>query len=402
MFKVTLENQRKIKYILAFLAIVIVVISVYFSSKLANDMAEEEQKRIGLWAEATLQLTTDENTDLVFILRVIQENNTIPGIIATEDGEVLMYRNVKHVPEDNTKDEYLQKKLKQFGKVHNPIPFVLDEDTNLYLYYDDSDLQKRLAYYPYIQWSVITVFFGILFFVFTSAKKSEQDRVWVGLSRETAHQLGTPISSLLAWVEILKTKGVEIELLPEMEKDVNRLRTIAERFSKIGSKPDMEKVCFNDVLDNALSYMRKRTSNKVRISCVYEKQRPMYICLNTPLFEWVIENLSKNAIDAMDGEGAINILVADTEDKIYVDIQDTGKGIPKSKQKTVFNPGYTTKKRGWGLGLSLVKRIIEEYHEGKIFVKRSEVNKGTTFRIILNKNLKCKEEENKRRKKNYN
>jgi signal transduction histidine kinase len=391
MFKVTLENQLKIKYILSFLAMVIIVISVYFSSKLAKDMAEEEQKRIELWAEATLRLTTDENTDLAFILKVIQENNTIPGIIATEDGEILMHRNVKNVPDDNTGEKYLQKQIKQFSKAHTPIAFALDEDTDLYLYYDDSTLQKKLAYYPYIQWSVIVVFSGVLFLVFTSAKKSEQDRVWVGLSKETAHQLGTPISSLLAWVEILKSKNVEPDLLPEMEKDVNRLRTIAERFSKIGSKPDMENVCFNDVLANALNYMKKRTSNKVRISCVYEKQRPIYVCLNTPLFEWVIENLSKNAIDAMDGEGEINILVADTEDKVYVDIQDTGKGIPKSKQKTVFNPGYTTKKRGWGLGLSLVKRIIEEYHEGKIFVKRSEINKGTTFRIILNKKLRCKD-----------
>ncbi len=243
---------------------------------------------------------------------------------------------------------------------------------------------KQLAYYPYVQWSVIAVFFAILFLVFTNAKKSEQDRVWVGLSKETAHQLGTPISSLLAWVEILKNQNVEPTLLPEMEKDVNRLRTIAERFSKIGSKPEKEEVLLNSVLDNALAYMQKRTSSKVLISSVYNVQKPIYLHVNVPLFEWVIENLCKNAIDAMEGEGKINISVTENNGRVYIDVQDTGKGIPKSKYKTVFKPGYTTKKRGWGLGLSLVKRIIEEYHGGKIFVKKSEQNKGTTFRIVLN------------------
>ena len=379
------ENQRSIKYILTFIAAMIVALSMYYSNRLAEDMSKEEQKKIELWAEATrLLVTVDDNADISFIMRVIEENTTIPVItviIVNGQGDLYEHRNVK-IPEENA-EAYLQKKVREWKSIHEPIEIALDEDTMLFLYYDNSILLKQLEYYPYIQWSVIAVFFVILFLVFSSVKKSEEDRVWVGLSKETAHQLGTPISSLLAWVEILKSKNAAPELMPEMEKDVNRLRTIAERFSKIGSRPEKEKVSLNKVLDNALAYMQKRTSNKVRISYVYEMQKPIYLRLNVPLFEWVIENLCKNAIDAMEGEGEINIHVSESNKRVYIDVQDTGKGIPKSKYKTVFKPGYTTKKRGWGLGLSLVKRIIEEYHGGKIFVKKSEPNKGTTFRIVL-------------------
>ncbi len=356
---------------------------MYYSNRLANDMAQEERQRIELWAEATrLQFVVNDNDGLAFISRVINENTTIPVIVADEQNDVVISRNVE-IPTGNS-GEFFQEKINEWKKIHEPIKISLDEDTQYYFYYDDSTLLKQLAYYPYVQWSVIAVFLAILFFVFTNAKKSEQDRVWVGLSKETAHQLGTPISSLLAWMEILKSQNVEPALLPEMEKDVNRLRTIAERFSKIGSKPEKEEILLNKVLDNALAYMQKRTSNKVRISSIYNVQQPIYLHLNVPLFEWVIENLCKNAIDAMEGEGKINISVTENNERVYIDVQDTGKGIPKSKYKTVFKPGYTTKKRGWGLGLSLVKRIIEEYHGGKIFVKKSEQNKGTTFRIILN------------------
>ena len=377
------EHQRIVKYVLAFIAAIIVVFSMYYSNRIASDMAQEERRRIELWAEATrLQFIVNDNDGLAFITRVINENTTIPVIVADAQGDVVIYRNVE-APDENS-DEFFRKKINEWRKIREPIKISLDEDTDYYFYYDDSTLLKQLSYYPYVQWSVIAVFFAILFFVFTSAKKSEQDRVWVGLSKETAHQLGTPISSLLAWVEILKSQNVEPTLIPEMEKDVNRLRTIAERFSKIGSKPEKEEVSLNKVLDNALAYMQKRTSSKVQISCVYNVPNPIYLHLNIPLFEWVIENLCKNAIDAMEGEGQINISVTENNERVYIDVQDTGKGISKSKYKTVFNPGYTTKKRGWGLGLSLVKRIVEEYHGGKIFVKKSEQNKGTTFRIILN------------------
>ncbi len=377
------EHQQIAKYIFAFIAAIIVLFSMYYSNRLANDMAQEERRRIELWAEATrLQFIVNDNDGLAFISRVIQENTSIPVIVADAQDDIFSSRNVE-IPAENS-EEILRKKINEWKKIRKPIEISLDEDTIYYFYYDDSILLKRLAYYPYVQWSVIAIFFTILFLVFSNAKKSEQDRVWVGLSKETAHQLGTPISSLLAWVEILKSQNIEPALIPEMEKDVNRLRTIAERFSKIGSKPEMEEVSLNKVLDNALAYMQKRTSSKVHISCIYKVPEEIYLSLNIPLFEWVIENLCKNAIDAMEGEGEININVAGNNKRVYIDVQDTGKGIPKSRYKTIFNPGYTTKKRGWGLGLSLVKRIIEEYHGGKIFVKKSEINKGTTFRIILN------------------
>jgi signal transduction histidine kinase len=231
---------------------------------------------------------------------------------------------------------------------------------------------------------VIVIFLLVAFFAFSGTKKAEQNQVWVGLSKETAHQLGTPISSLLAWVDLLKMRHEEDKLIGDMEKDVNRLRIIAERFSKIGSKPDLQLVSLNETLTNAVQYMSNRSSQKVVIQCHFENDDPVLLKLNVPLFEWVIENLCKNAIDAMDGIGRIDITVFSKSDEVFIDVKDTGKGMDKRKYKVVFTPGFTTKKRGWGLGLSLAKRIIEEYHGGKIFVKQSELNVGTVFRIIFN------------------
>jgi signal transduction histidine kinase len=245
---------------------------------------------------------------------------------------------------------------------------------------------KQLYYFPYVQLGVIFVFLLVAFFAFSGTKRAEQNQVWVGLSKETAHQLGTPISSLLAWVDLLKMRHSEDNLIGEMEKDVNRLRIIAERFSKIGSKPDLNVVSLNETLTNAVTYMANRTSQKVAIECHFPTDEDVFISLNIPLFEWVIENLCKNAIDAMDGIGRIDITIIKRNDEVLIDVKDTGKGIDKSKYKVVFTPGFTTKKRGWGLGLSLAKRIIEEYHGGKIFVKHSELNIGTTFRIQLKVN----------------
>ncbi|MBQ1969814.1 MAG: HAMP domain-containing sensor histidine kinase [Paludibacteraceae bacterium] len=390
--KITFDNFQKIKYAFTSVAVVIVCLSVYFTNQLINDMAEEESRKMELWAEATRKIVSDdETTDYSFVLKVIADNTTIPVIVADQNGEVTQYRNIDLEGKDTV--SCLMELIGDFRDAHEPIEIVLDESTSQFLYYDDSVLLKKLLYYPYIQWGVIVLFFLILFFVFASAKKAEQDRVWVGLSKETAHQLGTPISSLMAWVELLKSKGVEPQLMPEMENDVNRLSTIAERFSKIGSKPELELISLDDVLDGALAYMDRRTSSRVTISDEYKVQRPVKLMLNVPLFEWVIENLCKNAIDAMEGKGAINVVVSDCGDKICIDVSDTGKGIPRSKFGTVFNPGYTTKKRGWGVGLSLVKRIVESYHEGKIFVKRSEINKGTTFRILLPKRMNSKASE---------
>lgn len=386
--KFGLDNQKNIKYIFSIIAVMIVGLSVYYSNHLAKEMAQEEKQRINLWAEATRRLiSANEVSDISFLMEVIKGNTTIPVLIADEEGTVIDHRNLGISEEsdmDSGKTErFLAQKLAEFKSEETVIPIQIDEETQHFLYYGKSTILNKLEYYPYVQWCIIVAFFIVLFFVFASAKRSEQNRVWVGLSKETAHQLGTPISSLLAWVEILKSQGVDQSLMDEMEKDVNRLRTIAERFSKIGSKAELTQVALNDILDNALAYMRKRTSNKVLITCQYAEGQSYHVSINQPLFEWVIENLCKNAIDAMEGEGKITVNVSQNNSKVFIDVSDTGKGIPKSKFETVFNPGFTTKKRGWGLGLSLVRRIVEEYHKGKIFVKHSEINVGTTFRITL-------------------
>ena len=382
--KTSFDNLKKIKYIFSSIALLIVGVSMYYTHLLTKEMAQEERQRISLWAEATHRLVTDtDESDLAFLMKVIEGNTNIPVLVVDETGNVTVHRNIE-VPEENS-EEFLRAMAKKFQRENRPIEITIDENVKHHLYYGNSTMLNKLEYYPYIQWGIILAFFAIIFFVFASAKRSEQNRVWVGLSKETAHQLGTPISSLLAWVEILKEENVNPDLMTEMEKDVNRLRTIAERFSKIGSKPELSPISIEPILQNSLSYMRKRTSNKVQITYQSKSEEPIVVALNQPLFEWVIENLCKNAIDAMEGEGHINVDVFQEKEKVIIDVSDTGKGIPKSKFETVFSPGFTTKKRGWGLGLSLVKRIIEEYHKGKIFVKHSEIDKGTTFRIILNR-----------------
>ncbi|MBP5481411.1 MAG: HAMP domain-containing histidine kinase [Paludibacteraceae bacterium] len=385
--KTSFDNLKKIKYIFSSIALLIVGLSMYYTHLLTKEMAQEERQRISLWAEATHRLVTDtDESDLAFLMKVIEGNTNIPVLVVDETGNVTVHRNIE-VPEENS-EEFLREMAKKFQRENQPIEITIDENIQHHLYYGNSTMLNKLEYYPYIQWGIILAFFAIIFFVFASAKRSEQNRVWVGLSKETAHQLGTPISSLLAWVEILKEEKVNPDLMSEMEKDVNRLRTIAERFSKIGSKPELSPISIEPILQNSLSYMRKRTSNKVQITYQSKSEEPIVVALNQPLFEWVIENLCKNAIDAMEGEGHINVEVSQEKEKVIIDVSDTGKGIPKSKFDAVFSPGFTTKKRGWGLGLSLVKRIIEEYHKGKIFVKHSEIDKGTTFRIILNKDIK--------------
>jgi len=362
--------------------IAIILISTLFTNRLAGKLALEEQKKIEIWAEATRQLVLpDGASNIEFTLSIIEDNTTIPVIIVDENDNMLQSRNFKE-PKKNI-DEFYKKEIQRLKKSHEPIVIKINDNTSQYIYYDDSLLLKQLYYFPYIQFGVIVIFLLIAFFAFSSTKKAEQNRVWVGLSKETAHQLGTPISSLLAWVDILKNRHEEDKLIGEMAKDVNRLRIIAERFSKIGSVPDLQVVSLNDTLTNAVQYITNRTSQKVIIETHFEEDNTLFTKLNIPLFEWVIENLCKNAIDAMDGIGRIDIFVKQKEKELFIDVKDTGKGIERGKFKTVFSPGFTTKKRGWGLGLSLAKRIIEEYHGGKIFVKQSEINQGTTFRIIL-------------------
>ena len=375
------ELTRHLKLVFIVIAAAIILASTYFTNRLANSLAAEEQKKVEIWAEATHQsIIADENTDITFISSIIQGNTTIPVIMTDENNNVIGSLNIEE-PKTNI-EQFYTKKIERFKANRPAIMFKLD-NTVQYLYYDDSLFLKQLYYFPYVQLGVIIIFLLVAFFAFSGTKKAEQNQVWVGLSKETAHQLGTPISSLLAWVDLLKMRHQDDNLIGEMEKDVNRLGIIAERFSKIGSKPDLQLVNLNETLQNAVQYMSNRTSKKVLIQCHFPHGEAFFIKLNVPLFEWVIENLCKNAIDAMDGSGSIDIYVFTKNDEIVIDVKDTGKGIEKGKFKVVFTPGFTTKKRGWGLGLSLAKRIIEEYHGGKIFVKQSEINTGTVFRIIL-------------------
>lgn len=386
------DRIKQIKIVLVLIAIIIAFSSLVISHILIKDLSAEEKNKMEVWSEAMKTFNNaDETTDLTLVLKVLNGNNTIPVIVVGKKGEIQSYRNIS-VPSSNS-DKYLHDKVNSFGYSNHKIRIYLKSDEKIGkqaqtdyidIYYDDSLMLKRLATYPYVQLGVVLVFVVIAIFALLSSKKAEQNKVWVGLSKETAHQLGTPISSLMAWVEILKSRYANDNLISEMDNDVNRLQLIAERFSKIGSMPEPNPCELISILNNVIDYLSKRCSGKVVFVREFD-DLPIWVKLNSPLFEWVIENLCKNAIDSMEGQGIITFSIFNTEKKVVIDISDTGKGIPKSKYKTVFQPGYTTKKRGWGLGLSLAKRIVEEYHHGKIYVKRSEINKGTTFRIELKK-----------------
>ena len=375
------DARQKGKLIFLLISVLLVGGVLYVSNDLVEDLSIEERKKMEIWAEATRELASDKTEmSMELILKVIQRNPSIPAIIVDDTGEINQYLNL-NLPETDT-EKYLQEKLEQLKSKSNLIEINLGDGEKQYLYYDDSILLKRLSFYPYVQLGVMVLFVLIVYFALISTKKAEQNKVWVGLSKETAHQLGTPISSLMAWMDLLESSGVDPSLLSDMNKDVNRLSVIAERFSKIGSKPEMELIYVNEVLENATEYMRRRVSDKVLITThLPSDAEGAMVCLS--LFEWVIENLCKNAVDAMNGEGRIDVYMTSEKQQIYIDIKDTGKGIARKNFKTVFNPGYTTKKRGWGLGLTLAKRIIEDYHAGRIYVKDSEVGKGTTFRIEL-------------------
>jgi len=364
-------------------AMVIAVASLIVSDTLAKDLAREERQKMQVFAEAQKAVGADDNSDvnMALVLTIIEGNKTIPVLLCDEQDNVLHVNNIE-LPEHN-EEEFLQKKLQQLKLKNPPIPMDLGNGTTQYLYYDDSVILKRLSLFPYVQLGVVFIFILISFLALSSTQKAEQNKVWVGLSKETAHQLGTPISSLIAWVEYLRTKDIDPALLSEIQKDVNRLEMVADRFSKIGSNPNPAPVDIVEAVYSALSYLRTRISSKVTIHTEGLPAEPVWVKMDESLFSWVVENLVKNAVDAMGGQGDIAFSLERGKKTVKIDISDTGKGIHKSKFKTVFNPGYTTKSRGWGLGLSLVKRIIESYNKGKIFVKASEVGKGTTFRIEL-------------------
>lgn len=388
-------SGKTFKYFFILTAIIIAIASVWVTHSLVNELKEEERKKIEIWAESvalisTQALTEDINPDAFnnynrLLLEIIEGNITIPLILTDDSNQVIEKRNIQSSKIEDP--VFIEQKIKSFKKKHDPIPIIIpiSENENLvqYVYYDDSTVLKQLQLFPFVQLTVVFIFIIISFLALNSTQKAEQNKVWVGLSKETAHQLGTPISSLMAWVEYLKTKDMDPKLLNEMDKDVQRLKTIAERFSKIGSNAEPEPMDLETAIGNAVDYMGRRISSKVSISTDVPDES-VTIFMNESLFGWTLENLIKNAVDAMDGQGEIKIHAFQKGKKVIMDISDTGKGIPKSKFDAVFQPGYTTKKRGWGLGLSLVKRIIESYQKGKIYVYKSEAGKGTTFRIELN------------------
>ena len=378
------DKIRQVKIALVGAAVLIAAASLVVSHFLVRDLAREERQRMEIWAEAMHTLSqADEETDLNLMLKVIEQNNTIPVIVVDAAGEVQTYRNVKlhgATGADSTA-EAAQTARRMLGR-QQAIRVQIGEGRDDYLLvcYDDSLLLTRLAWYPYIQLGVVMLFVVVAIFALLTSKRAEQNKVWVGLSKETAHQLGTPISSLMAWTEILHETYPDDTLIPEMDKDVKRLQLIADRFSKIGSAPERTDVSLHDILQNVVEYMNRRTSQHVSIT--FSMSDPdCKVMVNRQLFEWVFENLCKNAVDAMSGSGSITITARQSGSRCIIDVSDTGKGIERGNIKNVFRPGFTTKKRGWGLGLSLARRIIEEYHHGRIYVLRSEVGAGTTFRI---------------------
>ncbi|MFI5221396.1 MAG: sensor histidine kinase [Bacteroidia bacterium] len=377
------EQKNWWKRFLMVAALCIGAFSLWYTHTLVKKLEREEEKKVVLWANATKELLKAEG-DFNFLLDIIKDNETIPVILVDDNGKYISNRNLDSARAND--QNYLLEQLAIMKEQHEPIKILYDEKNGRYnyLYYKNSIILTQLKQYPFYQLSIIAVFILVSYFAFSASRKAEQNQVWVGMSKETAHQLGTPISSLNAWINLIRDseKSKQAEYLNELEKDVSRLDLIAERFSKIGSAPELKPELIENVLSDAIQYLKLRTSEKVVFSLVNENPETTAM-LNISLFDWVIENLCKNAIDAMNGEGKITMKISSEAERVLIDITDTGKGIAPSKRKTVFKPGFTTKKRGWGLGLSLAKRIIEEYHKGKIFVKESS-DKGTTFRIVLN------------------
>lgn len=383
------DRIRQVKILLVLAAIFIAIASLLISHSLIRDLAQQERSKMEVWAEAMRTLSeADDSADLSLVLKVLDENNTIPVVVLGKDGMVTEYRNVK-ISASNKSDSVkyvnnVAQQMKAAGQVIR-IPLANNHNDYIEVCYDESLMLRRIAIYPYIQLGVVMLFVVVAIFALLTSKRAEQNKVWVGLSKETAHQLGTPISSLMAWLAILKESYPNDKLLPELDKDVQRLQLVADRFSKIGSIPEPVPASMNEVLDHVVDYMDRRTSKKIQMIADLPDE-DIIIKMNASLFEWVIENLCKNAVDAMGGEcGQIVLHLEQLDNKVVVEISDIGKGIKKKNIKNVFRPGFTTKQRGWGLGLSLAKRIVEDYHHGKIFVKSSELGKGTTFRIELKK-----------------
>ena len=397
-----MDRHRYGKLIIILVSAIAVAGFLLISNNLIKDLGRQERERMDIWAHATERLAqTDVDSDVEFLLGIISQNNSIPVLITDSNFNISEFRNFS-LPDKSDADKNLYSELSDRNKRYlldrlkkpggdTPLSVMAERNSHFirlelfagetqYIYYEDSRLLKSLSIYPYVQVLVTVVLAVILYMAVIYTKRAEQNRVWVGLSKETPHQLGTPISSLMAWVELLQATGTDPEITTEMDKDVKRLSVIADRFGKIGSKPEMELEYINDTVSRSLDYMKSRVSGKVSIN-MHLSDDDHGVRLSKPLLAWVMENLTKNAVDAMQGEGRIDITTGADKNRVWIEVKDTGKGIARKNFKTVFNAGYTTKKRGWGLGLTLVKRIVEEYHGGRIYVKESELGKGTTFRI---------------------
>ncbi|GAL87555.1 hypothetical protein MYP_4785 [Sporocytophaga myxococcoides] len=385
------QNRSKFKLIILIIAVVIGTVSIYYTQSLVNKLAEREKKLIDLYAKGLKTAISPENSGgLTFLFQeIIEANNSVPVILTDENKLPISEKNL-FIPDGLSEAEridFMKKEISEMEKEHEPIVVEFGPGLKNYIFYKNSYLLTQLVYYPFIQLTVIAIFAIIAYLAFSYSRNAEQNRVWVGLAKETAHQLGTPLSSLMAWLELLKSnpKYEGEEALIELDKDIVRLEMITARFSNIGSVPTLSDENVYQAVKLNIDYLKSRISSKVTFSIISDVEVSATAKINKPLFEWVIENICKNATDAMNGIGRIDIRILRMNDgKIAIDISDTGKGIPRSKAQEIFKPGYTTKKRGWGLGLTLVKRIVENYHNGKIFVLFSELGKGTTFRIILN------------------
>lgn len=364
-------------------AIFISAFSIFYTTWLTGELRNEEEKRMGIWAEANRLLITEEGlgTATNLVLEILRINTTIPIIVTDSNDSIIWHRNIS-IPERNY-DVFLNKVLQKMKKECNPVPVHISEGETQYIYYNDSVLSRELRLFPIVQLMIIFIFIMVAYLAFSVTRRWEQDQVWVGMARETAHQLGTPASSLLGWIDVLELKKIDPSLIDEMKKDIQRLQTITARFSKIGSRPDRSVEDIIEVIGKMVAYLRRRSSSLVRFTLVAEDGLNTNVLLSRPLFEWVIENLCKNAIDAMEGAGDINIRVFGQKDEIGIDITDTGKGMSRNVQKAIFKPGYSTKTKGWGLGLTLARRIVEQYHNGHIYILESTQGKGTTFRIFI-------------------
>ena len=380
--------KQRWKALLLVVAVLIGFASLYITNSLVKDLSLEERKKIELWAKAIREISNitdlaDSSQNFAIVLEVLENNTTVPVLLTDENDSILSHMNIR--PSRLQTQEDAQRMLSQMKSSKEPIVVTLIDGSKNIVYYKDSTTLVKLTYYPYVQLIVIILFIIASYYAFSHSRKAEQNRVWVGLAKETAHQLGTPTSSLLAWLELIRDSGIDPKLVANFEKDISRLEKVVDRFSKIGSSPSLRVTNLLTVIGSTVDYLRNRISSKISLTVQFNSADSIPVPINETLFEWVLENVIRNSVDAIQSTGEVTVSVIDNTQVVFIDITDTGKGIPRSHFKTVFQPGYTTKSRGWGLGLTLSKRIIEVYHNGKLFVNNSEVDKGTTFRIVLNK-----------------